>query len=298
MIYCLVPSDLASQLHQELRHFYRFRTDVEVVIERRHGNRRANGVLREDEGPDAEPDRRRRVRRRSRGYGASAESVNLPLPRHAEPWASRIHFTLVAEPVRAHPEDRDTALLVRSAQAGDSRAAERLYLRYYDRIYTIALMLLRGDHHEAEDVTQDVFARALRALPRFQPSGVPFGRWLALVARNCAIDRLRRRGAIPEDPEDTLARRDLSAMPSVPCADIALLDRHALKLAGSLPLRQQQVLFLRYVADMTQEQTARVLGRSPDAIRKLESRAKKGLAGRLGYEIKVSGSTAVHPLKD
>src|SRR5687768_16026053 len=79
------------------------------------------------------------------------------------------------------------AALVRRLQAGDHSAFDDLYRLYLTSLYGYLVVSL-GDHHAAEDAAHEVFTRALRALPRYQQRGLPFGHWLFRIARNHVVD--------------------------------------------------------------------------------------------------------------
>ena len=97
---------------------------------------------------------------------------------------------------RAHtalePVDREIANAVSRAQAGDADAIRVLYLRYKDNVYGYVLSFVR-DQHEAEDITQHVFLKLMSAIHKYQAREVPFTSWLLRVARNVALDHMRRR---------------------------------------------------------------------------------------------------------
>jgi RNA polymerase sigma-70 factor, ECF subfamily len=94
----------------------------------------------------------------------------------------------------ASDDDVDLArdrLLVSRAQAGDLHAFDDLYLRYYRRLHRFCLRRLH-DAHEAEDVAQEAFARAWRALPSFGGER-RFYPWLSVIASHLCTDVVRRR---------------------------------------------------------------------------------------------------------
>src|SRR3954452_24707819 len=78
------------------------------------------------------------------------------------------------------------------AQAGNVQALNFLYLRYADEILRFVKSLVR-DHHEAEDITQNVFLKLMRVIGKYEPREVPFSAWIRKVARNVALDHLRAR---------------------------------------------------------------------------------------------------------
>src|SRR3954454_8577797 len=85
---------------------------------------------------------------------------------------------------------------VRRAQHGDEAGVVYLYARFsVDVRHKVAGVL--GDEHDAEDVTQEVFSRLPRTIRQYEDRGLPFGAWLMRVARNAALDELRRQRPIP-----------------------------------------------------------------------------------------------------
>jgi DNA-directed RNA polymerase specialized sigma24 family protein len=94
-----------------------------------------------------------------------------------------------APPAAAGLETDDSALLHR-ARLGDRRALDELCRRNWKPVYRSFARLTR-DPAEAEDLTQEVFLRALRSLPRFEDRGLPFTAYLLQIAHNLARDRWR-----------------------------------------------------------------------------------------------------------
>jgi RNA polymerase sigma-70 factor (ECF subfamily) len=161
---------------------------------------------------------------------------------------------------------------VMRARDGDEDALRLLYLRYADSVFAYVRSMI-PDEHEAEDITQTVFARLSRRLQRYEPRRVPFGAWITTVARNAAIDHLRAKRMVPceqaLDPET--GHEDLS---QDRLADI----RAALAALSEV---QREVLVLRFVAGMGIKEVAQRLGRSEQAIDALQHRAR----GRLRAEL-------------
>src|SRR5215216_7586037 len=99
---------------------------------------------------------------------------------------------------------------VARAKEGDADALRFLYLRYADNVYGYVCSILR-DEHEAEDVTQHIFAKLLTALGRYEPRVVPFSAWILRVAHNAAIDHMRMRRPVPcEEVRSTELEYDAS----------------------------------------------------------------------------------------
>src|ERR1700753_3826044 len=89
-----------------------------------------------------------------------------------------------------------TRLAVARAKQGDEEALRYLYVSYSHNIYGYVRSIVRDDH-EAEDVTQHVFAKLMSTLVKYDDRGVPFFAWLLRLARNVAIDSLRANRVTP-----------------------------------------------------------------------------------------------------
>jgi RNA polymerase sigma-70 factor (ECF subfamily) len=286
MVYCLVPRELAPRLHELLRRHFAGAAGVEVLVERRNGERRGSGDRRDGSPPDTAPDERRRVRslagRRVGERRAVLVAVGAPeLPRRARALADRIAFIERIEPSTRHAEDVDTAHLVMRIQGGERDAFAILYMRYFDRVYSYLRLVLR-DADEAEDAAQQVFLQALEALPRYEYRGQPFRAWLFLIARNHALKQLARLGRVDVTDPGELSRQLEASEPDD--GEIALdwlTDRELLLFVERLPLSQRQVLALRFMLDLTHAETAELLGRTPNEVRKLQQRAMTFLRDRL-----------------
>ena len=164
----------------------------------------------------------------------------------------------------------DAALAAR-ASAGDAEAFGALYDRYVDAVYRYVYYRVRNEG-DAEDVTSEVFFKALRAMPRYQPRQ-PFLAWLYRIARNAVIDRARR--LRPQVTfEDALEH---------PGADNVVDPNEGLdRLSDSTTLRsaiamltplQQEVIVLRYVEGLDTKEIGRIVGRRDGTVRGIEFRA-------------------------
>jgi len=130
------------------------------------------------------------------------------------------------------------------------------------------------DEHEAEDVTQQVFAKLLGSLPRYQPRSVPFSAWVLRVAHNAAIDHMRSRRPVPvEEVRAPEAADDGSARESFRDLRIAL---------DTLPREQREVIMLRFLVGLSPREIAERMGRSEDAVNGLQHRGRRRLRRELG----------------
>jgi RNA polymerase sigma-70 factor (ECF subfamily) len=287
VIYCIVPDDLAGELHEPLRRHF-VDSPVEVVVEQRWRDRRTGRDRRDASSPIVGAEDRRRIRagsgRRVADRRATAIQLETPsdLPRKAAEHRERLVFIERLEPSAEQVEDRDTARVVARFQAGDRAAFEALYLRYFDRVYGYLRVMLH-DPHEAEDLTQQVFAQVFEALPRYERRSQPFRAWLFRIVRNTGVSRMRQlRRAEPMDVAELSEAREVSsAEEPAPAALRWITDRELLMFVERLPLAQRQVVLLRFGLGMNSVEIGQVLEMSSDQVRAAQRRALLYLKERL-----------------
>jgi RNA polymerase sigma-70 factor (ECF subfamily) len=162
---------------------------------------------------------------------------------------------------------RQTRLAVARAREGDRDALQFLYMRYSGNIYGYVRSILRDDH-EAEDVTQHVFAKLITALHKYDDRGVPFVAWLLRLSRNVAIDHMRSHRTTPTEhvlDADQASPSDL---------DTSLTVRAAL---ATLPDDQREVVVLRHIVGLSPGEIADRLGRSEGSVHGLHHRGRRAL---------------------
>jgi RNA polymerase sigma-70 factor, ECF subfamily len=129
------------------------------------------------------------------------------------------------------------------------------------------------DDHEAEDVTQQVFTTLLTRIQSYEERGVPFSAWLLRIARNAAIDHLRRsRAVLVEEVRGTEHEID----------EIGQDRRWSLTAAlADLPEDQRQVVVLRHVIGLSPPEIAERMGKTESAVHALHHRGRRTLRGHL-----------------
>ena len=289
MVYCVVPPELAAELHDPLREHFRSDPDISVVVDLRRGSRR----LRKDRRGAAESwpasVERRRIRgpdgRRIADRRATTDSALPPvLPARAEPYADRLVFVERVEPSDQEALDLDTKRLVIRFQAGEDGVFEEIYLRHFGSVYGYAHAAVRNGH-DAEDVAQQVFVRALQALPGYEVREASFRAWLLRIARNLVLDSLRRnRRLLVEDPAELGSRQEALGVEQRVDLDW-LSEREVIHQMELLPRPQREVIVLRYLLDLPYAEIARLTDGTPQAARHLHTRAIRLLQGRLGGRI-------------
>ena len=150
-------------------------------------------------------------------------------------------------------EGSDDEALVSAAREGDRAAFGRLYERYARMVHGI--LMARAPAGEAADLTQDVFLLALRRLHTLRDTGA-FGGWLAMIARNRAMDFRRRTPQTAELPADLAARDPEHAE-----------AESVLAIIRTLPQAYHEPLILRLVEGMTGPEIAARTGLTPGSVR-------------------------------
>jgi RNA polymerase sigma-70 factor, ECF subfamily len=163
------------------------------------------------------------------------------------------------------PESQHERNLVAAAQADPARFLE-LYDRYFHRVW--AYVIRRAQNRaEAEDVTSEVFQRALENLGGYEWRGAPFFAWLVRIAANILADRWQQTG-----------KESVDAPPETAGLDIDL-ERRAMvfQLVDRLPEAQRRVVELRYMEERSLHEIARKLGKTEGAVKQLQRRALEHL---------------------
>ena len=166
---------------------------------------------------------------------------------------------------------RRVARAIARAKQGDREALRYLYVQYADNVYGYVASIVK-DEHEAEDITQMVFAKLMTKLAQYEQRKVPFTSWLLRLAHNAALDHLRRRLPTPaEEVRSPDERVDGTS-------DDAQIVGQAL---ASLPEDQRTVVVLRHVVGLTPGEIAERLGKSENSIHGLHHRGRRALQSQL-----------------
>jgi RNA polymerase sigma-70 factor, ECF subfamily len=186
-----------------------------------------------------------------------------PQPRLQEQMSAAPHGRVAPAPARPGPE-LDVAETVRRAQLGSHAAFESLVLAYGNRLHRFLVLRLGGDR-DARDVMQEALVAAWRSLPTLQDSE-RFWPWLAGIAANKAADSSRRH------------RPTAQLDPGLPSANGAAADALEVREAlDALPEPMRDVVLLRYLLRLSEEETAAALGIRVGTVKSRASRARRGL---------------------
>jgi RNA polymerase sigma-70 factor (ECF subfamily) len=183
--------------------------------------------------------------------------------------------------------------LVELALAGSEEAFRQLVLRYERPLFSLVLRMVR-DPSLAEDLSQEAFVRAFRALASFDRSR-KFSSWLFKIAHNLTIDQLRRRSLDTESLETPLGSEgDERTLESRLADDSALAPDRALesgdlgaaleRAVSALRAEYREVILLRFVEGLAYQEIAEVMGLPLGTVKTNIHRARKELAELLGKE--------------
>jgi len=170
----------------------------------------------------------------------------------------------------------DDRLLVEAAQKDPSRFAE-LYELNFARVYGYIARRV-GDRDTAQDLTSDVFHKALANIHSFEWRGVPFAGWLLRIASNMIVDRSKRGTKEITGQDDLADLPDPGAKPKLVEADECARLFH---LVDQLPPDQRRVIGMRFAEERSIREIARALGRTEGAVKQLQFRALQNLRSRM-----------------
>lgn len=185
----------------------------------------------------------------------------------------------------------DEEEIISRTQNGDTQAFNPLIYKYQQRIYNLIYQHVQN-HEAAEDICQEVFLKAWRALPNFQRKSA-FYSWLHQIAVNCSIDFIRkqRRQIVFAYEELTINSDDIFQMPQTHPSPHDILEQEELgniirKAVDQLPPRQHEVFNLRYQEELSIKEIAAHLNQSESSIKAHLYHARQKLQNMLHSYLK------------
>ena len=170
---------------------------------------------------------------------------------------------------------QDEQSLIARAQTRDTEAFGRLYEAYFDKIFRYVAIKI-GSRTEAEDLTQQVFMNALESINSYKVREVPFSAWLYRIAHNQVVDCLRKRSRRP-----TLVLDESLPLPAdddqVTETELKLETKELIEATKKLTKSQQEVIALRFGAEMPIAEVARLLGKTEGAVKAMQHSAVAAL---------------------
>jgi RNA polymerase sigma-70 factor (ECF subfamily) len=173
----------------------------------------------------------------------------------------------------------DERLLIEAAQRDPKRFA-KLYEDNFDRVYVYIARRIR-DRVDAQDLTSQVFHRALANIGRFEWRGAPFASWLFRIAANAIADHTERRSR-----EQNLPRVEEPQQTTDQESRLDEIERRArlFRYVSTLPDDQRRVIHMRFAEEKSIREIAIDLGRTEGAVKQLQFRALENLRARMGGE--------------
>ena len=171
---------------------------------------------------------------------------------------------------------RDERAWVRGAQAGSASDLEALFRSHWPRAYRAAYLVVH-DSGAAEDIAQEAFLAAVRALDTFDRRR-PFGPWLHRIVVNRAIDWTRARSLRREIGDDALETAE--SRPEIAVG----MPVNVTDALAALPPEQRAVIVMRYLLEYTPGEIARMLGLPRGTVNSRLRRGLDALQGRIREE--------------
>lgn len=177
--------------------------------------------------------------------------------------------------------------LIEQAQQGDADGFSALYRAHVQTIYRYVYHRV-NDTHLAEDLTGDVFIRALKGIGRYTDQGKPFIAWLYRIAHARVIDYYRQTDRRPI--ESDVSEQPIAVETDIDADLVRKQAAKSLKQAiSTLTDSQQQVIIFRFIEGYRIDKVAKLMGKKPNAIKALQHRALRTLARELersGFDVK------------
>ncbi len=172
--------------------------------------------------------------------------------------------------------------LVERATSGDIEAFGDLYTLYLNPIYRYVFYHVR-DKMTAEDITEEVFIKAWKAIDSCKGKEQTFSSWLYRIAHNQMVDKLRstqKRQAVEVNTQSLPETSDIERE-----TEARLEWEKTLEVVSCLPEKQKQIIILKFVEGMDNREIEKITGKSQNSIRVLQMRALNTLCQRLHKEV-------------
>ncbi|MGA2809850.1 MAG: RNA polymerase sigma factor [Candidatus Acidiferrum sp.] len=176
----------------------------------------------------------------------------------------------------------DERALVLAAQRDPAKFAV-LYDRHFERVYAFIVWRVR-DRAAAEELTAEVFYKALVGLPKYEWRGAPLAAWLFRIAGNAIADQKTRAGRKSEIHDAISDHPSLADPAETTLNDLQRIELHArvYRLVDELPEIQGRVIRQRFLEQRSVREIALGLGKTPGAIKQLQFRALRNLRAQIG----------------
>ena len=170
----------------------------------------------------------------------------------------------------------DTKKLMLRAKSGDREAFGQLYAQFYVSVFRY-IYLRVSDKKEAEDLAQEVFLKTYRSIDRYKETASDPLAYFFTVARNSVIDFYRKKKEISlEGNEEILQVHDFKNDPEEEFNKNEAKEK-MMRAINNLSEEQKEVVILKFINDMSNQEIARLLGKNEPAVRQIQHRALENL---------------------
>jgi len=180
-------------------------------------------------------------------------------------------------------DETDERRLIEAAQQDRAQFAD-VYERYFELVYGYVARRIR-DRAMTEDLTSEVFRKALTNIDRFKFTGAPFGAWLLRIASNLMADRAKRNAREEDNSDSSVTAEQMAGASAAESQQVQLeqAERRAwvIQMVDELPDDQRRVVRMRFAEEKSVNEIATALGRSEGAVKQLQFRAFQNLRARL-----------------
>jgi RNA polymerase sigma-70 factor, ECF subfamily len=167
----------------------------------------------------------------------------------------------------------DDEQIIQKVKNGDAEAFGVLYEQFAELIFRYIYSHL-DNRLDAEDLTEEVFLRAWRALPKYDERGLPFTAFLFRIGRNSLIDYYRQRKDVQSIEDMELQAHQLEPEEAV---GLNIENENLRKTIAGLREDYRNVVIFRFLSGLSPEETAQLMQRSVGAVRVLQHRALAAL---------------------
>lgn len=171
----------------------------------------------------------------------------------------------------------EVARLVDRAAGGNFEAFGQLYGIYLDRIYRYAFHQVQ-DRMTAEDITEEVFVKAWKAIKSCKGKGQTFSAWIYRIAHNHIINTLRNTQKFASIDMENIAAISSPKLE----LEMKLEQQELTEMIADLPQNQRQVVVLKFIEGLDNRETGKIMRKSEGAVRILQMRALTALRQKIG----------------
>ena len=167
-------------------------------------------------------------------------------------------------------------IVLSQKEASTKRATElsQLFEASYEKVARYIFVRI-GDQHEAEDLASEVFLRAFRSLDSYQERGLPMEAWVFKIAHNIVVHYLRKSSKRQTVPLDDVQIPDKTNVEEM--ADVDFQTDKLSEAMKSLPQSQQDVISLRFFAELSSVEAGNIMNKKPGAVREMQRVALNSL---------------------